>query len=128
MPNLMDSGVGSVLITFARTEVPSQSMIPDTNGTGIPGAAWATMVKVRSVPSSATRSVPELGSEAGRTGVAPPEVAGPARRALLGDEVGIVAEHQIVDQRNLICHHAPEHLPRPAAGCHGARFDSAQYT
>jgi hypothetical protein len=39
MPNVTLSGVGSVLTTLARTEVPSQSMIPDTNGTGIPGAA-----------------------------------------------------------------------------------------
>ena len=51
MPVRTCSGSGGTLITLARTLVPSQSTTPATNGTGMPGAAYATMVKVRSSPS-----------------------------------------------------------------------------
>jgi len=38
---------------LARTLVPPQSTMADTKGTGMPGAAKATMVNERTVPSVA---------------------------------------------------------------------------
>src|SRR6476620_9364870 len=43
----------------------------------------------------------ELGAEAARTGVAPVEEPGTAARALVGHEVGLGLEHEVVDQRDL---------------------------
>src|SRR6202023_2216126 len=53
IPSVTCSGSGGVLITLPRTLVPSQSTTPATNGTGTPGAAKATIVKVLSSPSAA---------------------------------------------------------------------------
>ena len=50
----------------------------------------------------ADRGLAELGAAAARAGVAPVEEPGPAARALVGLEVGLVAEHQVVDQRDLV--------------------------
>ena len=49
----------------------------------------------------------ELRSVARRTGVAAVEVARPARGALVGHQVRVVTEDQVVDQRDLLRHHAP---------------------
>ena len=43
----------------------------------------------------------ELGAEARRARVAPVEELRPARRALVGDQVRLVAEHQVIDEGNL---------------------------
>ena len=45
------SGSGSTLMMLPRTGTPSQSTTADTNGTGMPGAAMATIVNVLTVPS-----------------------------------------------------------------------------
>ena len=50
MPVLTCSGSGGQLMMLPRTLVPSQSITAATNGTGTPGAANATMVKVRTTP------------------------------------------------------------------------------
>ena len=98
------SGSGSTLIRLPRTGVPSQSTMADTNGTGMPGAANATIVNVLTVPSVATVDLLELGAEARGAGVAAVEVAGAARGALVGHEVRLVAEHEVVDERDLFTH------------------------
>ena len=45
------------MMMFPATLVPSQSTTDATNGTGIPGAANATIVKVVTTPSVATATV-----------------------------------------------------------------------
>ena len=74
------SGSGSTLMMLPRTGVPSQSTTADTNGTGMPGAAKATIVNV--VDGALGRHVRPcgIGAEARGAGVAAVEVAGPARR------------------------------------------------
>src|SRR4029450_544165 len=49
----------------------------------------------------------ELVALARRAGVATVEVPGPARHTLVGDEMRRVAQHQIVDERNLTGHGTP---------------------
>ena len=51
-------GVGSTLMRLARTLVPPQSTMADTNGTGTPGAAKVTIVNDRTSPSVATSAAP----------------------------------------------------------------------
>ena len=90
-----------MLITLPRTLVPSQSTTDATNGTGMPGAASDTMVKALTSPSVGTstglNSVPK--HDGAR--VAPVEELRSARRALVGDQVRLVAEHQVIDEGNL---------------------------
>ena len=86
------SGSGSTLMTLARTLVPSQSTTPATNGTGMPGAANATIVNACSSPSVATSTFRKSVAEARRARVAPVEEPGAARSALVGDQVGIGIE------------------------------------
>ena len=57
MPSKTCSGSGSTLMRLARTWVPPQSTTAATNGVGIPGAANATMVNARTVPSVAIGTV-----------------------------------------------------------------------
>ena len=106
MPSWTWSGSGSVLMTLPRTLVPSQSTTPATKGTGTPGAANDTMVKLRSSPSVATVDLLELGAGARRAGVAPVEEPRPAGRALVRLQVRASPKHQVVDQRDL-CHRTP---------------------
>ena len=114
MPVETWSGSGSTLIRFPRTGVPSQSMTADTNGVGMPGAAWATIVKVVTVPSGDDLDLVELGAEASRAGVAAVEVAGAAAGAFLGHEVGLIAQHQVVHEGDLFAHR-PERYDARAA-------------
>jgi hypothetical protein len=70
MPSFTCSGEASTFTMFARTLVPPQSTIAETNGTSIPGAAKATIVKARSSPwvgmSTDSNSVPEQPAQAFR--------------------------------------------------------------
>ena len=50
----------------------------------------------------------EVGPLAGGAGVAAVEEAGAARGALVGHQVGVVPQHQVVDQRDLLRHRAPK--------------------
>ncbi len=57
MPSVTCSGSGGTLIRLARTLVPAQSTSDAVKGTGIPGAAKVTIVKARTSPSVARRTV-----------------------------------------------------------------------
>src|SRR5690606_23897055 len=62
----------------------------------------------------------ELGAGAARTGVAPVEEAGTAVGALVGDQVRVVAEDEVVDERDLGGHRPLPRQRRFSAG-HGSR-------
>ncbi len=68
-----------------------------------PGAAKLTMVKARTSPSVGMSTGRTRSGRSG-TGVAPVEEPGAAGGALVGHQVGLVAEHQVVDQRDLLGH------------------------
>ena len=108
MPVLTCSGSGVTLTRLARTLVPSQSTTAATKGTGIPGAAKVTMVKVRTSPVVAMSTFLNSVPVAAGAGVAAVEEPGPARGALVGHQVRVVPQHQVVDQRNLLRHHSPQ--------------------
>ena len=101
-----------MLIRLPRTLVPSQSTTAATNGIGMPGAASATIVNARTSPSRATstsrNSVPKHDAHALRRS----KSRAPHDGALVRTRCGDVAEHQVVDQRNLFTHPL---LPPPAA-------------
>ena len=72
-------------------------------------------VAQRGVLADSHGGVFELGGEAGGAGVAAIEEPRPARRALLGHQVRVVAQHQVVDDRNSCGHRPPscvQHLCR----------------
>ena len=52
----------------------------------------------------------ELGAPARGAGVAPVEEARPAGRALVGHQVRVVPQHQVVHQRDLLGHRSPHEL------------------
>ncbi len=107
MPSFTCSGSGSVLMTLPRTLVPSQSTMPATKGTGTPGAANATMVNDRRVPSleisTCLKSVALHEAHALRRS----KNRAPHAGALVSDEVRVVTQHQVVDERDLPCHGTP---------------------
>ena len=80
-------GIGLDVDQLPRTGVPSQSTTADTNGTGMPGAAKATIVNVGTVPSVATstclKSVPKHEAQALRRS----KYRAPQDGALVGHEV-----------------------------------------
>ena len=114
-------GRAGTLITLARTLVPSQSITPATKGTGMPGAANDTIVKVLSVPLVGDVDGREALVAAGGAGVAAVEEPGPARLALVGHQMRITAQDQIVHERNLLCHADPFFPGRPSSWP-GSRF------
>ena len=65
-----------------------------------------TMVNAFTCPRSAIVDLLEVGAEARRAGVAADRRTRTARRALAGDQVGMVAEDQVIDQRDLSGHDA----------------------
>ena len=117
MPVLTCSGSGVTLIRLARTLVPSQSTTAATNGHRDPGRGERHDGEGRAPHrSSALDTVSNSVASAGGAGVATVEEAGAARGALVGHQVRVVPQHQVVDQRDLLRHHAPrlgseDHLP-----------------
>ena len=111
MPRVTCSGSGSTLIRLARTLVPSQSTDGGHVGHRDPGAAKATMVKARTSPLVGDVGLGEVGWPAVGAGIAPAEEAGSARGALVGHQMRGLPQLQVVDQRNLLCHHPPNFGP-----------------
>ena len=66
------------------------------------------MVNVRTSPRRRDVDLLEFGGLAGGAGVAAVEEAGAARRALVGHQMRVVTQLQVVDQRDLLRHHAPK--------------------
>ena len=62
------------------------------------------MVNARSVALPVDVDGGEVGRRARRAGVAAIEEAGAASHALMGHEVGVVAQYQVVDERDLFGH------------------------
>ena len=87
MPKVTCSGVGSTLIRLARTLVPSQSTIADTNGTVHARRGERDDRERADLAVGGDIGLAELGAAAVGAGVAAVEVAGAARRALVGDEM-----------------------------------------
>src|SRR5437660_1024880 len=108
MPSDTCPGSGSTLMRLPRTLVPSQSTRAATKGTGMPGAAKATMVKALTSPEVAIGTF-TIGTAALGVGaaVAAVEVAGAATGALIGHQVGIAIEHEVVDDRDRTRHEGP---------------------
>ena len=108
MPVVTCSGSGVTLIRLARTLVPSQSTTAATKGTGMPGAAKRHDGEGPHLARRRDVDRLEFGALAGGAGVAAVEEAGAARGALVGHQVRVVAQHQVVHQRDLLRHHAPK--------------------
>ena len=71
------------------------------------------MVNARSSPSVAHVGLAEVGAEARGAGVAPVEEPGAAARALVGHQVGLGLEHQVVDEGDFLL--TARSLARPYA-------------
>ena len=113
MPSVTCSGSGSTLMMLPRTLVPSQSTTADTNGTGMPGAANGDDRERAHVAVGRHVDLRELGAEArrrrrcgGRRTCAPQLVH------WCRHEVRAVAEHQVVDERDLFAHRAAAYVGR----------------
>jgi len=105
IPSKTCSGSGSTLMRLARTWVPPQSTTAATKGVGIPGAANATMVNARTVPSVVIGTVANSVAKHLAHAFRSVEVPGTAIDAFLRDKCGWSPfSNQIVDQRDLPGH------------------------
>ena len=105
MPSVMCSGVGSTLIRFPRTGVPSQSTTAAANGTGMPGRGEGDDRERAHRAFRGDHRLLEVGTEARGAGVAPVEVTGSTLCALVGHEVGLtLAQHEVVNEGDLLGH------------------------
>ena len=109
IPSVTCSGSGGVFDEVGAHAACRRSRRPPaTNGTGMPGAASETIVNARTSPSVATSTSRNSVPKQPGARVAPVEVPGAARRALVRDQVGRVAQHQVVDQRDLTHDRPPD--------------------
>ena len=111
IPSVMCSGSAGVLIMLARTLVPSQSTTAATNGTGMPGRGEGDDGERAHLALGGDLDGVEVGAAAVGAGVAPVEVAGAACVALVGHEVRLVTEDEVVDERDLRGGHRHGSLP-----------------
>ena len=89
--------------TLPRTVVPPQSTMPATKGTSIPGAAKDTIVNACRSPSVATSTRREaLRSQHAAQALRRSKKRAPHAVALVGHQVRVVAQHQVVDHRDLL--------------------------